>query len=377
MAAPPADRATATMAVLSGADIDAVRAEWEDLADDAGAAPFVRPDWLTIWWGAFGGGGRGRLRLAMLRAESGIQALVALVVHRGRMYSPGNAHTPWSGVIARDDGAADALLSAIFRGPAHRVTLAPIVWDSATAASARRVALETGRIVVERGSWQSPYVDLAGVAAAAELVGRRPRKELRRCARRLAEQGAVAYTVHKDPRGLDAVLDDAFQVEAAQWKGREGTAIVSRPDTEAFYRRLAHSAAAGGTLHLAALRVDAHIVAFELGVREGGRHFALKSGFHPDYRRFSPGHLLCERILDDAIAAGLRCYEMLGHNDEYKRRWANGSHRIVSLEFLSRSPRGLASYALLRAERRARALARPAARRAREALRRARRRGGA
>ena len=276
MGARPADSPAhfAAVALESGADIEDVRGEWEELADDAEAAPFVRPDWLAVWWGAFGGGGGG-LRLATLRAESGIQALMALVVRSGRVYSPGNTHMPWSGLIAREDGAADALLAAVFTSSAHRVTLAPVVWEGPTATSARRVARAAGRLVLERGSWDSPYVDLVGVTAADQLVGRHLRKELRRCARRLGEQGTVTYEVHGSVDGLDGVLGEAFRVEASQWKGRAGTAMVSRPDTESFYRGVAYSAAAKGTLHLAALRLDGRLVSFEVGVREAGRHFAL------------------------------------------------------------------------------------------------------
>ena len=92
--------------------------------------------------------------------------------------------------------------------------------------------------------------------------------------------------------GLDSLLTEGFAIESAGWKAAGGTAIVSRAETEGFYREVAAWAAQRGWLRLAFLRLDGRALAFEFAIEEGGVYYALKSGFDPAYRAFSPGTLL-------------------------------------------------------------------------------------
>src|SRR5262249_34991104 len=113
------------------------------------------------------------------------------------------------------------------------------------------------------------------------------------------------------------------RIEAAAWKGRAGTAIVCRRDTEEFYRRIALRAAERGWLRLHFLRVGGRRGAFEYGLQYAKRVYILKLGYDPEYARYAPQHLLSGMVIRDAIERGLSEYDFLGENDAWKQDWTD------------------------------------------------------
>ncbi len=165
---------------------------------------------------------------------------------------------------------------------------------------------------------RAPYLELEGTWQAYERgLSRNVRSDVQRCWRRLAEAGRVSFEVADGRDRLEALVDEGFGLEAAGWKTARGTAIVSRPETERFYREVARWAAGRGWLRLAFLRVDGQPVAFQYAIEDGGAYYPLKGGYDPRYREFSPGKLIIHATLSRAFSSGLARYEFLGDQAQY------------------------------------------------------------
>ena len=162
-------------------------------------------------------------------------------------------------------------------------------------------------------------------------LSRNVRGDVRRSLRRLQDVGEVRFEHTDGLERLDHLLTEAFRVESSGWKGARGTAIASRPETERFYREVSAWAAERGTFRMAVLRLDGRAIAFELGIEEHGVHYALKSGFDPAHRAFSPGKLLIHQILERAFSIGLDRYEM-GGVEGYKLAWANAFREVALVQ---------------------------------------------
>src|SRR3546814_11561232 len=85
----------------------------------------------------------------------------------------------------------------------------------------------------ERALLDSP---LSPAAYWDVAVRAKKRKELRRQANRLAEQGAVTIRHWRAGEALDAWVDAFLDLEARGWKGRAGSAPASHGETEAWFR---------------------------------------------------------------------------------------------------------------------------------------------
>jgi CelD/BcsL family acetyltransferase involved in cellulose biosynthesis len=332
--------------VLGGDAIARVAPDWDLLADEVQAPPFLRPGWIAAWWRAFG---RERLEIHTARSNGRLVAVLPLSRGRGVVASPTNWHTPLFGLVG-EEAALPLLVSRVLvdASAARRVSLAFMDPSAMGARAFRTAALERGFRVLPHTLGRAAAVEIEGEWDAYEQrLSRNLKQGLKRSLRRLHEAGEVTFQHVDGQQGLDSLLTEGFRIEAAGWKGTRGTAIASDPKTERFYRDVGAWAAAEGWLRLAFLRLDERAIAFWLGIEDRGVHYALKSGFDPRYAAFSPGRLLLQRTLRDAFSRGLTRLE-LGPSEGYKLSWANASCELVRLNAFPPSIPGRLEWSVVR-----------------------------
>lgn len=298
-----------------------LRDEWNDLAAEE-PTPFVTHEWLSAWLGAFGQGeavcpvvrdGDGRLRAAACLVRTSFGGLAA----------PANDHSGDWDVVAADDESRAAVWQSIAELEGGRLTLGPLRAGSRSAALADEVLGRHHRVLSTPGA-RSPYLELPdSYEALLAAASRNLRSQVGRRRRQLEKaEGAVELRTVTGGDGLDAALDALFRLEASGWKARAGTAILHEPGAEALYRAFAHAAAERGWLRVYLLDVGGEPWAGDLGIALGGVGFLLKTGFEESRGRLSPGLVLRGEVLRASIEEGLRGYDFLGPDDEYKLRWA-------------------------------------------------------
>ncbi|HWR83259.1 MAG TPA: GNAT family N-acetyltransferase [Candidatus Deferrimicrobium sp.] len=128
------------------------------------------------------------------------------------------------------------------------------------------------------------------------------RKQMNRVGRRLRELNGFKENVL---RGKDATVE-SFQklldVEASGWKGRRGTAIKISPSLAQFYISLCQRLAEAGWLELYFLEVEGKTIAASMVVRLRSTGVGLKIAYDEAYQKYSPGYLIIEYKLREAIA---------------------------------------------------------------------------
>jgi CelD/BcsL family acetyltransferase involved in cellulose biosynthesis len=94
-------------------------------------------------------------------------------------------------------------------------------------------------------------------------------------------------------------------------------------------------------LRLIFLRLNGRAVAFHLALEHDGIYFPLKGGFDPAFRRYSPGQLIICETLERAFTIGLRRYEFLGQDDDYKRRFTTRANELKLVQAFAPTLPGL------------------------------------
>jgi CelD/BcsL family acetyltransferase involved in cellulose biosynthesis len=337
-------------------EIDPIAEEWDALADRVAASPFSRPGWMTAWWRCFG---RGELSVLSARRDGRISAVLPVERRRGVVAALANSETPLVEPLHEDGDAWASLVSALLEGRAagRVVQLSRVEATAPALAELRRQAPAAGYRMTETPLKCSLYVRVDGDWPAYEAArDQKVRSEVRRRRRLLEREGRLWVEVSDGAERLDALLEEGLAVEAAAWKGSAGTAIASLPQMRSFYTEVAEWAAKRGILRLAFLRLDERALAFDFALEEHDVHYLLKTGYDPEHRRFAPGIILRREMISRAFTEGLQRYEFLGSAYEWKRRWADDAHELVSLEAFAPSPAGYLEWA-------ARARIRPLARR--------------
>lgn len=200
----------------------------------------------------------------------------------------------------------------------------------------------------------SPLADCrGGFEAYLARAGSSVAKYWKACRRHILE-GPLDFSVVTGGPGLGALVEEMLALEAAGWKGGEGTAILSNAADAAFYRSLAFAAAEAGALRIAVLREEGRLIAFEYCVVGGGSVLAMKVGYDESRRRIQPGHLVALMNIRDACAdPALEWYDMLGNGMRiapYKQRFATHCRTLYRIRLFARTPVGLLLYALYRAK---------------------------
>jgi CelD/BcsL family acetyltransferase involved in cellulose biosynthesis len=175
------------------------------------------------------------------------------------------------------------------------------------------------------GRWESlrtPYLPLGG-APRERKTSSKFVANLRRRMRRLEERGAVSYRrVDGGAEDVDRFLACFLALEAAGWKGRAGTAILCRPEIEAFFRGLTRDLRGAGKLRISELALDDEPAAMALSVLHRERLFTLRVAYDERHRRLGPGFVLLMAMIERCFELGLRAYEFCGTEEEYERRYA-------------------------------------------------------
>jgi CelD/BcsL family acetyltransferase involved in cellulose biosynthesis len=140
-------------------------------------------------------------------------------------------------------------------------------------------------------------------------------------------------------------LREAFRVEAASWKGRNGTAILMRPRSERFFTEYAQAAARYGILRLFFLKIGGETAAARIALEHGNCLWDLKIGYDERFRDCSPGVLLTHATLRHAQERGLSGMEFMGYDEAWEHLWAVETHRYVTLSVHPLSLRGALSFA--------------------------------
>jgi CelD/BcsL family acetyltransferase involved in cellulose biosynthesis len=275
---------------------------------------------------------------------------IAPLVRRGpfaRLELIGNhaLHEPMD-FLYSDAHAAELLATELCRSGSP-IRLERVPADSAVVPAIERTMRGRG-LVMTRTEAGCPWIPLDETPTdPVGMFNAGRRSDLRRFQRHAETFGAVTYEVVRPTlETVDGLLDEAFRVEAASWKGRTGTAVATDAGAQRFFRSYAGQAVSDGILRISFLRIDGRAIAMQIAAECFDRFWLLKIGYDEAYARSSPGSLLMLHTLRYAAASGLKSCELLGTDEPWTRAWTHHVRPCVSVRTYPANARGLAALAV-------------------------------
>ena len=278
---------------------------WTDLADNAAEDhPFCRPQWLIPAARAFGhdnaqllcgwmqqGDRRRLVFLAPVRFVTWLPGLRVLkIVSWNADYAP--ISTP---LVAADitESVIDALLLRVAADLGVSAILMKDqrvdgpVWTALSAAKGGRqvkVKHRHDRAVLIGPQSADQYFNSA--------FRRKKRKDFARLRRRLEDHGPVSIEMITDINRADVHIAEFLDLEQAGWKGRNGTALKSKPATLALARDTLRAMMAKDQARIHLMRLAGKPIAGLLVFTAGSEAVTWKIAYDETYARYSPGVLL-------------------------------------------------------------------------------------
>jgi len=136
--------------------------------------------------------------------------------------------------------------------------------------------------------------DLDPKAYFEQAMSASSRKKLRQHRRRLGEKGVLASVVVTEPHAVGRAFEDFLSLEAAGWKGRQGTALANNAADAQYTRAMIAALAAQGDAEVHSLTLDGRPVSMQMLLRAGRTAFTWKTCYDESLHDVSPGTLLFE-----------------------------------------------------------------------------------
>ena len=329
-------------------EMQSLTTAWNELADRS-KNPLLRHEWFAACADAFCK--PGQLRIAVNNYDGKIAAIAPLALYQRHglktyeLLGASFLDEP-SGFVYKDEGSLDELLKSI-------IDLGrPILLNRLRSESPKAMMLpglnKKGSLVFMRGHGGSPFLPITAPWTEYESgMSYRHRYDLRRARKRAGAFGEVRFEiVSPGPDMLDRYLEETYQVEAAGWKGRKGTAILIDERMKRFFQVYSEAICNLGTLRLCFLRINDKPAAVLFAVEQYNRFWVLKIGYDESFSRCSPGILLMHETIRYAFENGLESYEFLGSDAPWIRMWTQQKHPYVTARIYPYSIRGQAALGL-------------------------------
>ncbi len=333
--------------VRDEAGFAALQPWWDALLEQsATCTPFLRWDWVRMWWEDFHKGFE--LTIAVVRDAAGVPLAIAPLMI-GLEVEGMRRHLRHLGFLAGLGEVKGERMD--FLVPVGReAELTPILCRAFAVLDSEWEAIRLNKLPEESPNY--PYVVAAldecsagsGVvirtecscillAASwpeleAQMLGRH-RRVLRKRAE-LLNQSREVHELMATSEDAERRLDEFARLHASHYP--EGVSSFLTPSAWRFHRRLALKWIASGRAILPFITVGTEMVGGIYGFVEKDEFLFFQVGWSPVLARFSMGHLSIRWAVECCMKRGVRLFDMLPGTYRYKTHWAQTSRYVIDLE---------------------------------------------
>lgn len=329
--------------ITDPAELPGLAGPWDTLAA-RDPTPFSLHAWYSAWWDGYGAGRE--LRLGTVWEGAELAALLPLCERDGRLEALANEESCVVRPLAGDAEALRVLAEAALRERYDLLEVRRLPEGDEGIAALAAAARTAGRLSLVEPDITSPIVETSGTLEEYRAATRSKwHKNLRRLYRKLQRDHDAQLQLVQAPAALDTDLTEGFEVESSGWKRAAGSAVLSRPENETYYRSLARRFHDRGELRMSSISVDGRMIAWDFGILHANRLYSPKSGYLEEFRQLAPGLVLELATIERCFELGIAAHELLGADDEYKLRFSNGERRHRYFRAYPRRPVPATRYA--------------------------------
>ncbi len=342
-----------------------IEKEWNELVGHSlNDIPFLRHEWIKLWWNNFVEPEE-KIQIVLVRDNGKLIAGAPFLFTTEKGYVLTyrvlklmvNSHSYRSDIVIHREYGDGEIIEEIWRYlknqggwdylklrdvPEYKnesVTIREL--KRVTGADGFRMSLETPRyspIVILEEDWETYFKKRKGHF----------RRNLNRREKKLGKEvGEIRIQkIEEAHPQLHELLDKGFEVEASGWKGEKGSAILKNAATRKFYHQVADEAIKKGWLKLYFLYAGEQLLAFDYCFVYRDRFYLMKVGYDERFKRYAPGHLLKKYEIRECFENGLKEYDFLGQQMEWKMEWAENIRPQYTIFVYGKTPMGFVKYFL-------------------------------
>ena len=297
------------------AEVEALAPQWAELWARCPVTPFQRPEWLLSWLQAFR---PSELCVIEGRIEGRLAGLAPMFIYPRegrRVLAPIGA-----GITDYVDWLIDPMIAQEFI-PAAVAELDRADWEVMEVMDLPSSSLLLQGAELQRESCDTcPVLRFAPGADFNKVVPSRQRRNLSNARNRMSRAAYWKFeTAHRDT--LEEFLKTLFRLHRARWTEQGEPGVLANPKVKDFHLRSAPGLLDCGALRFYGIRLEGQLIAVLHTLMDRSRVYCYLQGFDTAYSEFSPGMLILEAVVRDAIREGKSAVDFLRGQEPYKYTW--------------------------------------------------------
>lgn len=341
-----------TVEVVCGIDaLDTLRNEWKMLFSVAdNVSPFLSWEWAITWqrWLSRGRvpyifcarSGSKLVGLLSLGEETRSLSVLPARVRRLFFLGEGTGGADYLDVLALP-GCEQEAASTIFDYLAKYVPFDVLELDNMAADSlslpllAQQFDVETifryrftPRFVCPQVKFDDGWADV--------LKRSRRASNFKRRLNQLRKHDGFEYRSIIHPQEVGNAFERFLRLHEVRWANEGGSELTGHSALQEFHREAVERLTHAGLLRFDELWVEGACIASIYGIDNGRNYYFYNSGYDPAWKMTSPGLVLLGLSLEDAARRGIKCYDFLRGDENYKSDWANATRKTVCVRVSNR-----------------------------------------
>jgi len=192
---------------------------------------------------------------------------------------------------------------------------------------------EAGKVMEIVGSTSCPVIELTGrLEDFLAGISGNERQNLRRKMKFLENLGNVSFHRAFSHQEVEKEMDAFVHLHQMRWEHKGPGGSFQSQRFLMFHREISQLISQKGWVHLDFLLLDGEKIAGIYGYVYNGKYSFYLPGFNPSIvPQVSPGKLLLFHCIEEAIREGCTQFDLLRGLANYKKAWANGLRRSLTL----------------------------------------------
>jgi CelD/BcsL family acetyltransferase involved in cellulose biosynthesis len=331
--------------------LTSLRVDWQAMFRASGAPPFLSWEWLSTWHKWFG---QEKHPFLLCARESGnLIALLPLCAEKRQSsrFSPGMKRMSFMGetygasdyldILALPEfkqKSADIFIDYLARPRSFDLLeLEGMAADSCTLQSLTRRFANDGRFgyrIVPQ--YICPRMSLD--ARWEDLLERSRRSDyFKRCIRRLNKIASFEFRVISDANEIPAAFGRLLELHVGRWIDRGGSSAFRTAEQKGFTFEAAAELARAGMTRFEEIWLEGECRASLFGFESGDCYYFYLSGFDQAWSKYSLGFTLLWLSIREASRRGLKTYDFLRGDENYKFDWSDNPLMTVTAQVASDS----------------------------------------
>ncbi|HMB29571.1 MAG TPA: GNAT family N-acetyltransferase [Blastocatellia bacterium] len=328
-----------------------LRVEWQAMFRASGAPPFLSWEWLSTWHRWFG---QERHPFLLCARESGNLVALLPLCAENRQSSRFSPRLNRMSFMGESYGASDYLDILALPGFKQKsadifidylaaprsfdlLELEGMAADSCTLQSlTRRFANDVRFMYRIVPQYICPRVSLD--VRWEDLLERSRRSDyFKRCIRRLKKIASFEFRVISDVNEIPAAFGRLMTLHVGRWIDRGGSAAFRTVKQKGFTFDAAAELARAGMARFEEIWLEGECRASLLGFESGDCYYFFLSGFDQAWSKYSLGFTLLWLSIREASRRGLKMYDFLRGDENYKFDWSDNPRMTVTAQVASDS----------------------------------------